>query len=55
MAKKKMTVKRQSFANEYVIYANVFKSAINAGYSENYAKTNASKLLENNSVKACID
>ncbi|MEZ2459315.1 terminase small subunit [Salinicoccus roseus] len=55
MAKKKMTLKQQRFADEYVIHANVFKSAINAGYSENYAKTNASKLLENDSIKAYID
>ncbi|WP_271401579.1 terminase small subunit [Salinicoccus roseus] len=50
-----MTLKQQRFADEYVIQANVFKSAINAGYSENYAKTNASKLLENDSIKAYID
>ncbi len=55
MVKKKMTLKQQRFADEYVIQANVFKSAINAGYSENYAKTNASKLLENDSIKAYID
>lgn len=55
MAKKKMTLKQQRFADEYVIHANVYKAAINAGYSEAYAKGNSSKLLENVSVKAYID
>lgn len=55
MAKKKMTLKQQRFADEYLIHANVYRAAINAGYSEAYAKGNSSKLLENVSVKAYID
>ncbi|MFA7745118.1 terminase small subunit [Salinicoccus roseus] len=55
MAKKKMTLKQQRFADEYVIHANVYRAAINAGYSEAYAKSTASKLLENASVKSYID
>ena len=42
------------FADEYIIHGNIYKSAINAGYSENYARGNASKLLENVSIKAYI-
>ncbi|MFC3389351.1 terminase small subunit [Salinicoccus sesuvii] len=50
-----MTLKQQRFADEYLIHANVYRAAINAGYSEAYAKGNSSKLLENVSVKAYID
>ncbi|KIH70147.1 terminase small subunit [Salinicoccus roseus] len=50
-----MTLKQQRFADEYVIHANVYRAAINAGYSEAYAKGNSSKLLENVSVKSYID
>lgn len=55
MVKKKMTLKQQRFADEYVIHANVYRAAINAGYSEAYAKSTASKLLENASVKSYIE
>ncbi|WP_430625329.1 terminase small subunit [Streptococcus gallolyticus] len=34
---------------------NAYQSAITAGYSENYAKGNVVKLLENVSVKSYID
>lgn len=43
------------FADEYIISGNIYKSAIKAGYSENYAKGNAAKLLEKESVKKYID
>lgn len=33
----------------------MYQSAINAGYSENYAKSDACKILEKPSVKAYID
>lgn len=49
-----MNERQKRFADEYVIHANVYRAAINAGYSEGYAKGNASKLLENVSVKAYI-
>ena len=52
---KKLTLKQQRFADEYVIHANVYKAAINAGYSEAYAKSTAGRLLENASVKSYID
>ena len=51
----KMNEKQRRFADEYIIHANVFKSAVNAGYSESYAKTDAHKILEKPSVKAYID
>lgn len=51
----KLTEKQRRFADEYIITGNIYKSAIIAGYSENYAKGNSSKLLENVRVKAYID
>ena len=51
----KLTLKQKKFADEYIISGNAYQSAIKAGYSENYAKGNVIKLLENVSVKAYID
>ena len=51
----KLTLKQKKFADEYIISGNVYKSALSAGYSENYAKGNSVKLLENVSVKSYID
>lgn len=51
----KLTLKQQRFADEYIISGNTYQSAITAGYSENYAKGNVVKLLENVSVKNYID
>lgn len=50
-----LTLKQKKFADEYIISGNAYKSALNAGYSENYAKGNVVKLLENVSVKKYID
>lgn len=50
-----LTLKQQRFADEYIISGNLYKSAIAAGYSTNYAKAQSSKLLENVGVKAYID
>lgn len=50
-----MTLKQKKFADEYIATGNAYQSALKAGYSENYAKGNAIKLLENVSVKAYID
>ena len=50
-----ITLKQQRFADEYIISGNAYQSAITAGYSENYAKGNVVKLLENVSVKSYID
>ena len=45
----------KDFADFYLETGNIYESAIKAGYSENYAKTNASKLLEKDSVKTYIE
>ncbi len=52
---KKLRLQWKKFADEYIKTGNVYQSAINAGYSENYAKSDACKILEKPSVKAYID
>lgn len=47
----KLNKRMKDFADFYLETGNIYHSAIRAGYSENYAKTNASRLLENDSVK----
>lgn len=42
----KMTAKQRRFCDEYLIDLNATQAAIRAGYSSNYANTNASKLLQ---------
>ncbi|WP_239727130.1 MULTISPECIES: terminase small subunit [unclassified Mammaliicoccus] len=51
----KLTRKQQLFADEYIRTGNIYKSAINAGYSHNYANKNSSKLLGNVGIKSYID
>lgn len=50
-----MTIKQKKFADEYIISGNAYQSLKNAGYSENYAKSDGCKILENPSVKSYID
>ena len=50
-----MTIKQQRFADEYIISANATQAAIKAGYSQKYANTNASKLLQTTTIKSYID
>ncbi len=50
----KLNVKQKAFADYYIETGNAYQSAIKAGYSENYAKGNIIKLLENESVKSYI-
>lgn len=50
-----LSIKQQAFADEYIISGNKYQSARKAGYSENYAKGNVSKLLENERVKKYIE
>lgn len=52
---KKLRLQWKKFADEYIKLGNFYQAAINAGYSENYAKTKASKLLEKDSVKSYVD
>lgn len=50
-----LTIKQRAFADEYIISGNAAKSAVSAGYSNKYANTNASKLLQNTTIKSYID
>lgn len=52
---KKLRLKWKKFADEYIETGNVYQSAINVGYSENYAKSDACKILEKPSVKSYIE
>lgn len=52
--KNKLTIKQKKFVDEYIVSGNAYQSAISAGYSNNYAKGNISKLLENERVKKYI-
>lgn len=51
----KLTLKQKRFADEYIITGNATESAVKAGYSEKYANTNASKLLQNTTIKIYLD
>ena len=51
----KMTAKQKRFCDEYLIDLNATQAAIRAGYSKNYANTNASKLLQITTIKQYID
>lgn len=51
----KLTLKQKRFANEYIISGNATEAAIIAGYSKKYANTNASKLLQNTTIKEYVD
>ena len=51
----KINTRQKKFADEYIISGNIYQSAINAGYSENYSKAQSHKLLENVGIKKYID
>ena len=50
----KLTAKQQRFCDEYLIDLNATQAAIRAGYSDKYANTNASKLLQITTIKEFI-
>lgn len=52
---KEITLKQQRFADEYIITGNAYQSAIKAGYSKKYAKTDSHKLLENTKIKNYLE
>lgn len=49
-----MNERQKKFAEYYAQSGNTVQSAIKAGYSENYANTNACKLLENDRIAEYI-
>lgn len=49
-----MTPKQKKFAEYYAQSGNAAQSAIKAGYSDKYANTNASKLLQNTTIAEYI-
>lgn len=49
-----VNARQKKFAELYAQSGNTVQSAIGAGYSENYANTNACKLLENDRVSMYI-
>ncbi|MFM9414396.1 terminase small subunit [Peptococcus simiae] len=51
----KLTPKQKRFADEFIISGNKYRSLVKAGYSENYAKSDGCRILDNPSVKAYID
>ena len=51
----KLTQKQRLFADEYIKSGNAMQSAIKAGYSEKYAKSSSSKMLENVGMKSYIN
>lgn len=51
----KLTPKQKRFADEFIISGNIYQSMVKAGYSENYAKADGCKILDNPRVKAYID
>ena len=50
-----LTERQLRFVDEYVLTGNAMQSAIRAGYSEKYAKSNSYKLLENVGIKNLIE
>lgn len=51
----KLTLKQKRFADEYIISGNAMKSAIEAGYSKEYARSRSHEMLENVGIKSYID
>ena len=47
----KMTAKQKRFCDEYLISLNATQAAIKAGYTDKYANTNVTKLLQNTTIK----
>lgn len=47
--------RQKRFADNYIIEPNAFKAAIDAGYSEKYAKAQSHRLLENVGIRQYMD
>lgn len=54
MPKKRLSVRHKKFADNYLKSGNKEQSALNAGYSETYARSQSYKLLENVGIKAYL-
>lgn len=50
----RLTERQKRFCDEYLITLNATQSAIRAGYSEKYAHTNVTKLLQNTTIMSYI-
>lgn len=50
----KLTPKQKAFADYYIECGNVMEAAIKSGYSENYAKAQSYKMLENVGISEYI-
>lgn len=50
-----MNERQRRFADEYIKTGNIEQSALKAGYSENYARSQSHKLLANVGIKSYID
>ena len=56
MAKnQRLNPKQKAFADYYIKSGNILDSAVKAGYSETYAKSQGYKLLDNVGIKQYID
>lgn len=51
----KINERQRKFADAYLISGNAMQSAIESGYSDNYAKSQSSRLLENVGIKEYLD
>lgn len=49
-----LSIKQQRFADEYIKSGNATDAYVKAGYSKNKANTNATKLLQNTTIKEYI-
>lgn len=50
-----VNARQREFCEQYLVDLNATQAAIRAGYSEKYAHTNATKLLQITTIKAKID
>ena len=51
----KLNLKQQKFADEYIISGNAERSALKAGYSKNYSRKQAHKLLAHVGISEYIE
>lgn len=54
MANRKLTKKQKAFADNYIKTGNILQSALDAGYSYNYAKAQSYKLLDNVGIREYV-